>query len=102
MREFVVPSAFFDKAKGPDTPRIAAALPEIDKCCKALDVGVARTGHLVRARPTNADMNVIPMLSLLLISCRQGGYDEIQFAVRLCRARQPAMVHEHSAEPRRS
>ncbi|MBR0775584.1 glutathione S-transferase family protein [Bradyrhizobium diazoefficiens] len=66
MREFVVPSAFFDKAKGPDTARIAAALPEIDKCCKALDNGVAQTGHLVGSRLTYADMNVIPMLSLLL------------------------------------
>ena len=31
MREFVVPSVFFDKTKGPDTARIAAALPEIDR-----------------------------------------------------------------------
>ena len=30
MREFVVPSVFFDKAKGPDTAKIAAALPEGD------------------------------------------------------------------------
>jgi glutathione S-transferase len=66
MREFVVPSVFFDKAKGPDTARIAAALPEIDKCCRALDDGVAQTGHLVGSRLTYADMNVIPMLSTLL------------------------------------
>lgn len=66
MREFVVPSVFFDKAKGPDTARIAAALPEIDKCCKALDGAVAQTGHLVGSRLTYADMNVIPMLSTLL------------------------------------
>jgi glutathione S-transferase len=66
MREFVVPSVFFDKAKGPDTARIAAALPEIDKCCKALDDGVAQTGHLVGSRLTYADMNVAPMLSILL------------------------------------
>jgi glutathione S-transferase len=66
MREFVVPSVFFDKTKGPDTARIAAALPEIDKCCKALDDAVARTGHLVGSRLTYADMNVIPMLSTLL------------------------------------
>jgi glutathione S-transferase len=66
MREFVVPSVFFDKAKGPDTARIAAALPEIDKCCRALDVAVAQTGHLVGSRLTYADMNVIPMLSTLL------------------------------------
>jgi glutathione S-transferase len=66
MREFVVPSVFFDKTKGPDTARIAAALPEIDRCCKALDDGVAETGHLVGSRLTYADMNVIPMLSMLL------------------------------------
>ena len=31
MREMVVPSAFFDKAKGPDLARITAAVPEIAK-----------------------------------------------------------------------
>jgi glutathione S-transferase len=66
MREFVVPSVFFEKTKGPDTARIAAALPEIDKCCNALDDAVAQTGHLVGSRLTYADMNVIPMLSTLL------------------------------------
>jgi glutathione S-transferase len=66
MREFVVPSVFFDKTRGPDTARIAAALPEIDRCCMALDAAVAQTGHLVGARLTYADMNVIPMLSTLL------------------------------------
>jgi len=66
MREFVVPSVFFDKTKGPDTARIATALPEIDKCCRALDDAVAQTGHLVGSRLTYADMNVIPMLSTLL------------------------------------
>lgn len=65
MREFVVPSVFFDKAKGPDTARIAASLPEIEKCCKALDAAVAKTGHLVGASLTYADMNVIPMLATL-------------------------------------
>jgi glutathione S-transferase len=66
MREFVVPSVFFDKTKGPDTARIAGALPEIDRCCKALDDGVAETGHLVGSRLTYADINVIPMLDTLL------------------------------------
>jgi glutathione S-transferase len=65
MREFVVPSVFFDKAKGPDTARIAAAQPEIEKCCKALDTAVAGTGHLVGSALTYADMNVIPMLATL-------------------------------------
>ena len=65
MREFVVPSVFFDKAKGPDTARIAAALPEVEKCCKALDAAVAKTGHLVGDGLTYADMNVIPMLATL-------------------------------------
>ena len=65
MREFVVPQVFFDKAKGPDTARVAAALPEVDKCCKALDAAVAKTGHLVGDGLTYADMNVIPMLATL-------------------------------------
>ena len=65
MREFVVPQVFFDKAKGPDTARVAAALPEVDKCCKALDTAVAKTGHLVGDGLTYADMNVIPMLATL-------------------------------------
>ena len=65
MREFVVPSVFFDKAKGPDTARIAAAMPEIEKCCKALDEAVAKTGYLVGSAPPYADMNVIPMLATL-------------------------------------
>ena len=65
MREFVVPSVFFDKAKGPDTARIAAAMPEIEKCCKALDEAVAKTGYLVGSAPTYADMNVTPMLATL-------------------------------------
>jgi glutathione S-transferase len=65
MREFVVPSVFFDKAKGPDTARIAAAVPEIEKCCKALDEAVAKTGYLVGSAATYADLNVIPMLATL-------------------------------------
>lgn len=65
MREFVVPQVFFDKAKGPDTARVAAAVPEVEKCCKALDAAVARTGHLVGDSLTYADMNVIPMLATL-------------------------------------
>ncbi|MDX2202246.1 MAG: glutathione S-transferase family protein [Hyphomicrobiaceae bacterium] len=63
MREFVVPSVFFDKAKGPDTARIAAALPEIEKVCAALDKAVAGTGYLVGNSLTYADMNVLPMLN---------------------------------------
>ncbi len=63
MREFVVPSAFFDKAKGPDTARISAALPEIDKCAKVLDMAVAATGYLAGDALTYADINVIPMLA---------------------------------------
>ncbi len=63
MREFVVPTVFFDKEKGPDTARIEAALPEIERCAKALDRGVAATGHLVGDRLTYADMNVLPMLT---------------------------------------
>lgn len=65
MREFVVPSVFFDKAKGPDTAKINAALPEIEKCCAALDKAVAATGYLVGNDITYADMNVLPMLATL-------------------------------------
>ncbi len=63
MREFVVPSAFFDKAKGPDTAKINAALPEIDKCAKVIDEAVAKTGYLAGSSLTYADLNVLPMLA---------------------------------------
>ena len=63
MREFVVPNAFFDKAKGPDMVKINAALPEMEKVCKALDDGLAETGHLVGDKLTFADLNVVPMLA---------------------------------------
>jgi len=63
MREFVVPSVFFDKAKGPDTARIEASLPEIDKCAKVLDDAVATTGYLAGSSLTYADINVLPMLA---------------------------------------
>jgi glutathione S-transferase len=63
MREFVVPSAFFDKAKGPDTARIEAALPEIDKCAKVLDTAVSKSAYLAGDALTYADMNVVPMLA---------------------------------------
>lgn len=64
MREFVVPQAFFDKAKGPDTARIEAAVPEIEKCLAALEKQVSGGGHL--AGPfTYADMHVLPMLTTM-------------------------------------
>lgn len=63
MREFVVPSVFFDKAKGPDTAKINAALPEIEKVAKVLDTAVAKTGYLAGNGLTYADMNVLPMLT---------------------------------------
>lgn len=62
-REFVVLSIFFDKAKGPDTARINAAIPEIEKCAEVLDDALAKTGYLVGDRLTYADMNVLPMLA---------------------------------------
>ncbi len=62
MREFVVPSTFFDKAKGPDAARISAAVPEIEKCLGALQGGVSKSGYLVGSALTYADMNVLPML----------------------------------------
>jgi glutathione S-transferase len=63
MREFVVPSVFFDKAKGPDTANINAAVPEIDKVVKVLDEALAKTGHLVGDKLSYADINVLPMLA---------------------------------------
>lgn len=67
MREFVVPSVFFDKAKGPDTAKINAALPEIDKCAKVLDEALAKSAYLAGDSLTYADMNVIPMLATALL-----------------------------------
>lgn len=65
MREYVVPSLFFDEATGPDTAKIAAAVPEIEKYMAPLDPAVAETGHLVAGKLTYADMNVLPMLAAL-------------------------------------
>lgn len=65
MREFVVPSVFFNKETGPDTKRIAAALPDIEKSLAALDKAVAATGYLVGSSLTYADCNVLPMLVTL-------------------------------------
>lgn len=65
MREFVVPSTFFDKTKGPDTARIGTALPEVEKVCDVLDKAVAKTGYLVGSSLTFADCNVLPMLTAL-------------------------------------
>lgn len=63
MREFVVPSVFFDKAKGPDTAKIDASLPEIDKCAHALDQALAKSPYLAGSHLTYADIHVIPMLT---------------------------------------
>lgn len=62
MRQFVVPQAFFDKAKGPDMARVTAAVPEIEKCCAVMDAQVAKTGHLAGSALTYADMHVLPMI----------------------------------------
>ncbi len=62
MREFVVPQAFFDKAKGPDMAKANAAIPEIEKCCATMEAQVAKTGHLAGTSLSYADMHVLPML----------------------------------------
>lgn len=67
MREFVVPGTFFDKAKGPDTARMSAAVPEIEKCLAALDKAIAKSGYLAGSALTFADMNVLPMLNTLAL-----------------------------------
>jgi glutathione S-transferase len=64
MREFVVPSVFFDKTKGPDTVKIAAAQPEIEKCLAVLERAVAKTGFLAGDDLTFADINVLPILTV--------------------------------------
>ena len=63
MREFVVPTAFADKVKGPDTARINAAIPEIEKCLSTLQAAVAKGGYLAGNALTFADMNIVPMLA---------------------------------------
>jgi glutathione S-transferase len=65
MREFVGETLYFDKAKGPDTARIEAALPEIEKYISPLDDAVAANGYLVGDGITYADLNVLPMLAAL-------------------------------------
>ncbi len=65
MREYVVPSLFFDKETGPDTAKLNAALPEIEKYVAPLDQAVAGTGYLVGDKLTYADINVLPMLMAL-------------------------------------
>ena len=62
MREFVVPQAFADKAKGPDMAKVNAAVPEIEKCCAALDAAIAKNGYLAGKALTFADMLVLPMI----------------------------------------
>ena len=62
MREFVVPQAFFDKAKGPDMAKVDAAVPEVEKCCTVLDAAVAKTGYLAGKSLSFADMLVLPMI----------------------------------------
>jgi len=63
MREFVVPTAFADKEKGPDMARINAALPKIEQILGVLDKALAKDGHLVGGKLTFADINILPMLA---------------------------------------
>lgn len=62
MRQFVVPQVFFDKAKGPDMAKISAAMPEIEKCCAALQGQVGRSRYLAGETLTYADLHLLPML----------------------------------------
>jgi glutathione S-transferase len=63
MRQFVVPSVFFDKAKGPDSAKINAALPEIDKVAKVLDDRLVQSAHIAGPGLTYADLHILPMLA---------------------------------------
>jgi glutathione S-transferase len=65
IREFVVPSTFYDKTKGPDVTKINAAMPEITKVLAVLDAAIAKSGFLAGNALTFADMNVVPMLVAL-------------------------------------
>lgn len=67
MRQFVVPSVFFDKAKGPDTAKINAALPEIDKVAKVLDTQLGKTAYIAGSNLTYADMHILPMLATAMM-----------------------------------
>ena len=62
VRDYVVQYRFADKAKGPDMGRINAALPDIERQAKYLDAALGRTGFLVGAGLTMADINLLPML----------------------------------------
>ena len=42
--------------------KVNAAIPEIEKCCKALQEAVAKSGYLAGSALTYADMHVLPML----------------------------------------
>ncbi|MCB1740355.1 MAG: glutathione S-transferase family protein [Gammaproteobacteria bacterium] len=63
MREFVVPTVFADKQKGPDTARINAALPKIETALQPLESALAGHDFLVGERLTYADINLLPMLA---------------------------------------
>jgi glutathione S-transferase len=65
MREFVVPTVFADKEKGPDLARTNAALPEIAKVLDLFEGQLAKSSHLAGEALTWADMNVLPMLDLM-------------------------------------
>ena len=67
MREYVVPSLFFDEETGPDKDKLNAALPEIEQRLQTLDKAVASTGYLVGDSLTYADLNVLPMLVALTL-----------------------------------
>ena len=62
MREFVVPTVFADKAKGPDIARITAAGPEIEKVLGVLDRQLSSSECLSGPVLTYADLNLVPML----------------------------------------
>lgn len=67
MRQFVVPSVFFDKEKGPDTAKINGALPEIDKVAKALDTQLTKTAYIAGPNLTYADLHILPMLATAML-----------------------------------
>ena len=62
VRDYVVQYRFADKAKGPDMARINGSLADIEKQAQFVDAALAKTGFLVGAALTMADMTLLPMV----------------------------------------
>lgn len=62
--KIMLPRAFADKVKGPDEAAIAAAVPEAERCLKAIeDLMVNPDPFLVGRELSHADISVAPVLA---------------------------------------